>query len=73
MDTQESNKSFDELRDMVKDIVSTAKETGNFDPELQKEVNMLSVKIEKTEIDFQTHKLLEQQKSQKEKKDQNED
>lgn len=55
----ELNASFSDLKAMITDIVSTAKETNILTPELQGEAESLRSKIEKAELSSQVSNFLE--------------
>jgi len=50
VETANQDMSFPELKEMVMDIVNTAKETNTLTPELEQEAECLKSRIEKTEV-----------------------
>jgi len=57
----ESEKSFEEARKTLDEVLKIANECGNLTPELEKDVTLLQKKIEKAEIVRDSEKLLEKQ------------
>lgn len=54
-------KSFEEARKTLDEVVRIASQCGNLTPELEKDVKLLQKKIEKAEIVHESDKLLEKQ------------
>jgi transposase len=69
MPFQEEEQSFAEIKTMVTQIESVARETDTFSDELEKEVTLLKAKIEKAQITYEVENLLESQKKIKEGKE----
>ena len=69
MSLQEEERSFAEIRTMITQIESVARETDTFSNELEREVTLLRAKIEKAEITCEVENLLENQKKIKEGKE----
>jgi len=60
-DDQNLEKSYEDARKALNEVVDVAKQCGNLTPELEKNVNSLEAKIEKAEIVHQSEKLLKEQ------------
>ncbi len=58
---EDSEKSFEEVRKTLDEVVKIANQCGNLTPELEKDVNLLQKKIEKAEIVHESDKLLKKQ------------
>jgi len=70
---EEGSESLDEVKKMLLEIETVAKETNSFTPELSKDIKRLSNRIEKTETVIDVKKLAEKQKQQlQDKEDENE-
>jgi transposase len=69
MSLQEEEQSFAEIKTMITQIESVARETDTFSDELEREVTLLKAKIEKAEITYEVENLLENQKQIKEGKE----
>lgn len=65
-----SEKSFEEARKTLDEVVRIANQCGNLTPELEKDVSLLQKKIEKAEIVHESDKLLKKQNN-KNKEDKN--
>jgi len=72
MTGSQTEKSFEELKGVLGEILSVAEEAETSTPELQKSVDVLSARLEKTKIEYETNKLLSEQKDVQNKEDKNE-
>ncbi len=70
VDEDGSEKSFEEARKTLDEVVRIANQCGNLTPELEKDVSLLQKKIEKAEIVSESEKLLKKQTN-KNKEDKN--
>jgi hypothetical protein len=57
-----SEKSFDELKGVLDEVVRVAEETGTITPELKSNVNALNSRLEKAEIEYEAKRLLNEPK-----------
>ena len=64
MANQETEKSFEELKGVLNDVLSVAEEAGTVSPDLKDSVNALKARLEKANIEYEAKKLLNQQESQ---------
>lgn len=62
-DYSSQEKSFDELKQTLSEIITASEEAGVATSELKGKVNNLNVKIEKAKIEHETNKLIEEQKN----------
>lgn len=69
MSLQEEEQSFAEIKTIITQIESVARETDTFSNDLEREVTLLKAKIEKAEIICEVENLLENQKKIKEGKE----
>lgn len=69
-DDAAQEKSFEEARKTLDEVVRIARECGNLTPEIEEDVKLLQKKIEKAEIVHESDKLLKKQKN-KDKEDKN--
>lgn len=60
-DDQNSEKSYEDARKNLKEVIDVAKQCGNWTPELEKNINLLQKKIEKAEVIQESEKLLKEQ------------
>ncbi len=60
-DDESQERSFEEARKTLDEVVRIASQCGNLTPELEKDVNLLQKKIEKAEIVNESDKLLKKQ------------
>lgn len=60
-DDEAREKSFEEARKTLDEVVRIASQCGNLTPELEKDVSLLQKKIEKAEIVNESEKLLKKQ------------
>ena len=58
---ESQEKSFEEARKTLDEVVRVASQCGSLTPELEKDVNLLQKKIEKAEIVHESEKLLKKQ------------
>lgn len=68
-DDQGLDKSFEEAKKSLDEVIDVASQCGNLTPELQKNVDQIHKRIEKAEISNETEKIIKQ--SQEIKEDQN--
>ena len=68
---EEGGETLEEVKKMVSEIELVAKDTNTFTPELAKDINDLSVRIEKAEIVSDVKKVVEKQKEAQNKKEEN--
>ncbi len=57
-----SEKSFDELKGVLDEVMKVAEETGTITPELKSNVNALNSRLKKAEIEYEAKKLLNESK-----------
>jgi hypothetical protein len=57
MSLQEEERSFGEIRTMLNEVEGTAKETGTFTDEVEKEITLLLARVEKAEIVYEVKQL----------------
>lgn len=62
-DDRDSEKSFEEARKTLDEVVRVAGQCGNLTPELKNDVSLLQKKIEKAEIVHESEKLLKEQEN----------
>ncbi len=60
-DNQNLEKSYEDVRKALNEVIDVANQCGNLTPELEKTVDALQKKIEKAEIVQQSEKLLKEQ------------
>lgn len=60
-DDQNLEKSYEDARKALEEVIDVAKQCGNLTPELEKNVKSLQKKIEKAEIIQESEKLLKEQ------------
>ncbi len=60
-DDAAQEKSFEEARKTLDEVVRVASQCGNLTPEIEKDVSLLQKKIEKAEIVYESEKLLKKQ------------
>jgi predicted ArsR family transcriptional regulator len=64
LDDDAQEKSFEEARKTLDEVVRVASQCGNLTPELEKDVNLLQKKIEKAEITYESNELFKKQNNQ---------
>lgn len=70
LDEDGSERSFEEARNTLDEVMRIASQCGNLTPELEKDISLLQNKIEKAEIVYESDKLLKKQNNKdKEAKD----
>jgi hypothetical protein len=74
-DDQNVEKSYEDARKTLNEVVDVAKQCGNWTPELEKNINLLQKKIEKAEVIQESEKLLKEQanENKEDKKDDKQD
>lgn len=60
-DDQNLEKSYEDARKNLKEVIDVAKQCGNWTPELEKNIELLQKKIEKAEIIQESEKLFKEQ------------
>ena len=68
---QNKEKSFEELKEVLDEVLDVAEESGTVTAELKDNVNSLNTRLEKTRIEYEAKKLINEA-NQKNKEDQNE-
>jgi transposase len=60
---EEGGESYDQVKKMIADIESTAKETNSLTPELAEELGQLKARLEKAEVFLQAKQISKQQQN----------
>lgn len=68
-DNESKEKSFEEARKSLDEVIDVATQSGNLTPELQQNVNQIHQRIEKAEIVQQSEKLVNQVQEKREDQD----
>jgi transposase len=61
--SEEGGESYDQVKKMITDIESTAKETNSLTPELTEELGQLKARLEKAEVFLQAKQISKQQQN----------
>ncbi len=69
---EERGESYDQVKKMIADIESTAKETNSLTPELETELGQLKARLERVEIYLQAQEISKQQQKVQNKESQHE-
>ncbi len=72
MQNEKGGESLEDIRKMISEIETVARETNTYTPELAEDIKAIELRIEKTEIVSEVKKVVEKQKEAQNKEDKDE-